>query len=91
MATVSASSRITQKRSSGIAKLLNRGDAKGQHNLGYCYANGLGVKQNHAEAVKWYRKAAEQGWAYSQFNLGNCYYMGKGVKQDYTEAVKVDS
>jgi TPR repeat protein len=25
------------------------------------YANGEGVPQDYAEAVKWYRKAAEQG------------------------------
>jgi len=25
------------------------------------YENGQGVKQDHAEAVRWYRKAAEQG------------------------------
>jgi hypothetical protein len=26
-----------------------------------CYDEGEGVKQDKAEAVKWYRKAAEQG------------------------------
>ena len=29
--------------------------------LGICYANGIGGKKDEAEAVKWYRKAAEQG------------------------------
>ena len=49
---------------------------------------GLGVKEDYAEAVKWYRKAAEQGQAEAQFTLGLFYYCGNGVKQDYTEAVK---
>ncbi len=41
-----------------------------------------------AEAVKWYHKAAEQGYARSQNYLGGCYYNGHGVEQDYAEAVK---
>ncbi|MEX4218568.1 sel1 repeat family protein, partial [Haemophilus influenzae] len=40
------------------------------------------------EAVKWYRKAAEQGYADAQLNLGNMYAKGLGVKQDDVEAVK---
>lgn len=43
---------------------------------------------NYAEAVKWYRKAAEQGNADAQNSLGVCYYNGNGVVQDYSEAVK---
>ena len=34
-----------------------------QYNLGVCYYNGDGVAQSYAEAVKWFRKAAEQGYA----------------------------
>ena len=41
-----------------------------------------------AEAVKWYRKAAEQGHAKAQFNLGLTYYYGEGVPKDVAEAVK---
>ena len=39
-------------------------------------------------AVKWYRKAAEQGFAQSQHNLGLCYANGEGVPVDMAEAVK---
>ena len=45
-------------------------------------------KKNYTEAVKWYRKAAEQGNASAQCNLGFCYKKGQGVTQDYYEAVK---
>ena len=45
-------------------------------------------KKNYTEAVKWYRKAAEQGFANAQYNLGYCYAHGEGVTQDYYEAVK---
>ena len=44
--------------------------------------------RNYTEAVKWYRKAAEQGNSVAQNNLGVCYEIGKGVAQSYTEAVK---
>ena len=44
--------------------------------------------KDYAEAVKWYRKAAEQGHADAQYNLGICYRNGYGVTQDNDEAVK---
>ena len=65
----------------------NKGHAKSQNWIGYCYEKGNGVTQSYAEAVKWYRKAAEQGYAAAQFNLGHCYHYGNGVTQSYTEAV----
>ncbi len=43
---------------------------------------------NFKEAVKWYRKAAEQGDASGQLSLGLMYRNGEGVTQDYAEAVK---
>ena len=68
------------------------------------YAKGEGVPQNDAEAVKWYRKAAEQGYTDCPIQtLGIMYTYGtvgirpaglvfrvKGdnVLRDYQEAVK---
>ena len=46
------------------------------------------MKQDKQEAVKWYRKAAEQGDPDAQCNLGRCYANGEGVRQDTEEAVK---
>ena len=45
------------------------------------YAKGQGVPQDYAEAVKWYRLAAEQGFAMAQDNLGLMYKNGQGVPQ----------
>jgi serine/threonine protein kinase len=42
----------------------------------------------YKKAIKWYRKAAEQGNASAQNNLGFCYEYGEGVEQDYEEAIK---
>lgn len=58
------------------------GIADAQFRLGKIYHKGLGIKQNFAEAFKWYLKAAEQGYAMAQNNLGNMYYKGEGVAQD---------
>jgi uncharacterized protein len=41
--------------------VVEQGLANAQHNLAYCYDRGLGIPKDEAEAVKWYRKAAEQG------------------------------
>ena len=61
-----------------------QGDADAQSKLGNLYHGGNGVigdsdgltrlgwgRQDYAEAMKWYRKAAEQGYAQAQLNLGN--------------------
>jgi TPR repeat protein len=52
------------------------------------YDNGLGVTQDHAQAVAWYEKAAEQGDAIAQYNLGLMYVRGQGIRKNYVEAHK---
>jgi len=51
-----------------------------------CYAHGFGVTQDNMEAVKWYRKAAEQNDAEAQWSLGICYGNGIGVATNFVEA-----
>ena len=58
-----------------------------QYEKGNCYYYGRGVQRDYAEAVKWYRMAAEQGHSGAQNNLGVCYRSGIGVQQDYEQAV----
>jgi uncharacterized protein len=45
------------------------------------------VPQDHAEAVRWFRRAAEQDLRRAQYNLGLRYANGEGVPQDRVEAV----
>jgi len=45
-------------------------------------------RKDDAEAVRWYRKAAEQGHAIAQHNLGVMYEEGQGVPQDFVSAYK---
>ena len=46
------------------------------------------MPQDYAEAFKWYRKAAEQGYAPSMISLGSMYRDGQGVPKDYVQAHK---
>ena len=86
-----------------IKPLAEGGLPEAQLNLGLMYDKGQGVPRDYAEALKWYRKAAEQGnakalkWyrkaaeqgnAEAQFNLGLMYDERLGVPQNYAEAVK---
>ena len=50
------------------------------------YDNGQGVLQDYKQAVKWYRKAAEQNNASAQYNLALMYVKGVGVPKDYVMA-----
>jgi FOG: TPR repeat, SEL1 subfamily len=49
---------------------------------------GEGMLKDDKEAVKWYRKAAEQGYTNAQYNLGVMYANGEGVLEDDKEAVR---
>src|SRR6185437_8150189 len=53
-----------------------------QLELGVMYDLGRGVPLDFAEAEKWYRMAAEQGYAPALTNLGVLYYNGQGEKRD---------
>ena len=50
-------------------------------------ATELSLKKEYAEAVKWFRKAADMGEPNAQYNLGLCYATGDGVEKDMAEAV----
>jgi TPR repeat protein len=56
-----------------------------QNNIGWLYRNGWGVGQDYAEAMRWYRKAADQGNADAQNIIGWLYRNGWGVGQDYAD------
>ena len=64
------------------------GDGDAQMRLGYCYAAGAGVEKDYTEAVKWFRKSAEQEYSYAQFNMGWSYEFGQGVEKNLSEAKK---
>ena len=50
------------------------------------YSDGHGVPRDEAEALKWYRHAAIQGFALAQYNLGRLYLFGQTVPRDEVQA-----
>jgi TPR repeat protein len=71
-----------------VQPLANQGNARAQHELGFMYWSGQGVRKDYAEAIKWYRRSAEQGYANAQWSLGYMYSTGTGIPQSYVEAFK---
>ena len=71
-----------------LMERAQKGDAQAQSNLGLIYDNGEGVPQDYAQAMKWYRLAADQGYASAQYNLAVMYQYGQGVPKDYVQAAK---
>ncbi|HWK68628.1 MAG TPA: hypothetical protein VNS34_27205 [Rhizobiaceae bacterium] len=49
-------------------------------------AHGRGIDRDDAQAVFWYRKAAEQAYAQAECDLGAMYEQGRGVGKDDAEA-----
>jgi len=86
-----------------LLPLAEQSDAEAQYRLGEMYRSGeepqynefdeeyysgKGVRRDDQSAVKWFRKAAEQGHAEAQVRLGGMYYYSGGVPRDYQEALK---
>jgi len=72
-----------------VKALAEMGNSGAQRELGHFYLGMYdSVTEDLVEAVKWYRKAAEQGDAHAQRHIGDCYSSGNGVVADYVEAVK---
>ena len=91
-----AAFQLHAQRSESDRKLLadirtkaEKGDAQSQYEMGAAFFFGhLGLAKDDVEAVKWFRKAAEQNYATAQYSLGVCYTEGQGVEKDEPEAVK---
>ena len=62
------------------------GDSEAMYTIGLMYHDGDGVNQDYAEALKWYKKAAEADNPKAYDNMGWMYQHGQGVNQDYKKA-----
>ena len=69
-------------------KAAEMGNDSAAYALAEMYENGIGVKQNYAEAIKWYREAANAGNKYAQFRVGWFYEQGLGVRKNMAEAAR---
>jgi TPR repeat protein len=52
------------------------------------YRDGTDVPQDKAEAMRWFRKASDQGNADAQYFLGWMYHIGDGMPPDEADAVR---
>ena len=77
-----------QKPIEEVKAKAEAGDAESEVELGRRYDKGEGVMKDHAEAAKWYLKAAEQNDAPAQYNLGMCYERADPGTEDWTEVYK---
>ena len=80
---------VTDMPIAALRELAEVGDLDAQIELGQRYQAGDGgVQQDYAEAVRWYRRSADQGHALGQAYLGFMYSTGRGVRQDAAEAAR---
>ena len=49
--------------------------------IGTLYRDGQGVTQDYAEAMRWFRLAADRGNAIAQMNIGTLYRNGRRPKR----------
>ena len=62
------------------------GDPLAFYEIGSRFTEGRGVKEDLAEAVKWYQRAADAGVVPAQYRLANVYEKGAGVARDAARA-----
>lgn len=67
-------------------RAAEEGDDAATYNLGLLHEKGLGVKQDHREALRWFRRGAEAGYPPAWYSLGLMYLNGNGVEADPDEA-----
>ena len=73
----------------GLRQRAEVGDVKAQSELGFMYDYGAGgAKRDPTEALKWYRKAAEQGDIGAKQGIAHMFFDGRGVSKDYSEAAR---
>ncbi len=62
------------------------GDPSASFEVGVRFAEGKGVKQDFAEAIKWYSRSAAKGFPLAQYRLGALYERGEGTDVDFVRA-----
>jgi len=76
--------RNEEEAGKGLGEAVGRNHAPAQVRMGQLLLTGEDAKA--AEAVEWFRKAAEQEDAEGQYELGRCYENGTGVDTDVGQA-----
>lgn len=82
--TVSATAEIPSFEN--VKAKAEKGDKYSQFEVGVAYIYGKGVRQDYGNAMKWFRKAADQNNAEAQGYIGTLYENGEGVRQNKVTA-----
>jgi len=62
------------------------GDPLAYYEIGTRFTEARGVKEDFAEAAKWYQRAADAGVVPAEYRLANLYEKGSGVARDSSKA-----
>ena len=76
-----------EKAISLLNEAIDLGSADALGLLGFCYAHGYGVEENHDIATEYYRRGAIAGDAFSEFTLGKSYLWGAGIEINTQEGL----
>ena len=71
-----------------VRRRAENGDPIAQVTLGRMYANGTSLAKDDAQAVAWFRKAADRRNADAQYELALRYDTGRSVTKDGSQAVE---
>jgi len=68
----------------------DQGDAEAQNKIGDLYYDGVAgaIEQDHAKAMEWFVKAADQGHVDGIYSVGWAYLAGEGVERDLTKGAE---
>ncbi|RIB00042.1 hypothetical protein C2G38_2235881 [Gigaspora rosea] len=66
--------------------IIKNGRHPGMYNVGYCYSEGIRVKENKHKVFIFYQKSADMGDARGMYNVGYCYFNGIGIEKDEHKA-----
>jgi len=69
-------------------KSADKGNPTGFYNIGYLYANGLGVMKDDKKGFEWVMKAAVKGDRVAMQTIGDFYEKGLGVPHNHEQAVE---
>lgn len=72
-----------------LQKSAENGDAEAMTELGICYFQGKGVKEDNDKAFMWLSKAVDAGNAKAHCWLGACYQYGYGTDKNMEKAIEL--
>ena len=80
---------LTEPQIRNLQLRAENGEPEAQFIVGAAYRDGGPfLAQNDTEALKWFQKAADQGFPKAQTALGYAHELGRGVPRNYPEAAR---